>query len=147
MQKHNDDTIQTCGHSSLEKYTYHFIWKGSKGLLKVLLCEGWTEQNCNILIHTLMAITAFFSRSSGLLNRGARAQPLWVLVLSTASYLKLVCSNWLNLPWTELYDCSMPTFFLWASQIALIQPVHGQGYILIFLDRMHLLFTHVHFLF
>ena len=31
---------------------------------------------------------------------------------------------------------------------ALIQPVHGQGYdILIFLDRMHLLFTPVHFLF
>ena len=28
-----------------------------------------------------------------------------------------------------------------------IQPVHGQGYILIFLDRMHLLFTQVHFLF
>ena len=31
---------------------------------------------------------------------------------------------------------------------ALIQPVHGQGYnILIFRDRMHLLFTQVHFLF
>ena len=26
--------------SSLEKYTSHFIWKGSKGLLKVLLWEG-----------------------------------------------------------------------------------------------------------
>ena len=29
------------GHSLLEKYTSHFIWKGSKGLLKVLLCERW----------------------------------------------------------------------------------------------------------
>ena len=48
---------------------------------------------------------------------------------------------------TELYNSSTPTFFLWASQIALIQPVHAQGYILIFLDRMHLLFTPVHFLF
>ena len=28
-------------HSSLEKYISHFIWKGSKGLLKVLLCERW----------------------------------------------------------------------------------------------------------
>ena len=28
-----------------------------------------------------------------------------------------------------------------------IQPVHGQGYILIFLNQMHLLFTQVHFLF
>ena len=56
-------------------------------------------------------------------------------------------SNWLNFLCTELYNCSPPTFFLWASQIALIQPDHGQGYILIFLDRMHLLFTLVHFLF
>ena len=40
-----------------------------------------------------------------------------------------------------------PLFFLRASQIALIQPVYGQGYILIFLARMHLLFTQVHFLF
>ena len=55
-------------------------------------------------------------------------------------------SNWLNFLCTELYNSSTPTF-LWASQIALIQPVHGQGYILIFLDRMHQLFTQVHFLF
>ena len=41
MQKHNDDTIKTSGHSSLEKYTSHFIRKGSKGLRKVLLCERW----------------------------------------------------------------------------------------------------------
>ena len=37
-----------------------------------------------------------------------------------------------------LYNCSTPTFLLWASQTALNQPVHGHGYILIFLDRMHL---------
>ena len=29
-----------------------------------------TEQNCNILTPTLMAITAFLSRSSGIFNRG-----------------------------------------------------------------------------
>ena len=57
-------------------------------------------------------------------------------------------SNWLNFLCTELYNSSTPTFFLWASQIALIQPIHSQGYnILIFLDRMHLLFTQMHFLF
>ena len=39
------------------------------------------------------------------------------------------------------YSCGRHNF-------ALIQPVHGQGYnILIFLDRMLLLFTQVHFLF
>ena len=73
---------------------------------------------------------------------GLGAQPLWVLVFSTASL-----SNWLNFLCTELYNCSTTTFFLGSSQIALIQPVHDQGYILIFLDRMHLLFTKVHFLF
>ena len=61
--------------------------------------------------------------------------------------LPYLISNRLNFQCTELYNCSTTTFFLWASQIALIQPVHGQGYILIFLNRMHLLFTQVHFLF
>ena len=60
--------------------------------------------------------------------------------------LRHLVSNWLNFLCTELYNSSTPTFFLWASQIALIQPVHGQDYFLIFLDRMHLLFTQVHFL-
>ena len=118
-----------------------------------------------------MAITAFLSRSPGLLNWGPGAQPLWYMFLIPASSLQLVwsptaqsgvlrvpsarcwfslphfISNWLNFLCIELYNCSMLTFFLWASQIALIQPVHGQGYILIFLDRMHLLFTQMHFLF
>ena len=49
-------------------------------------------------------------------------------------------TNWLP-AFTKLYNSSTPTFFLWASQIALIQPINGQGYTLLFLDRMHLLFT------
>ena len=126
------------------------------------------EQNCNILTPTLMAITVFLSRSPGLLNRGLGAQPLWDMFLIPASSLQLQLLNWglegplcwvlvfstasyLQLHWSptalRLYNCSTPTFFLWASQIALIQPVHGQGYILIFPDQMHLLFTQVHFLF
>ena len=48
IQNHNDDTIKDEQRSSFEKYTSHFIWKGSKGLLKVLLWErwvgGWIEQ-------------------------------------------------------------------------------------------------------
>ena len=40
MQQYNN-TIKTSGDSSLEKYTSHFIWKGSKGLRRVLLCERW----------------------------------------------------------------------------------------------------------
>ena len=64
MQKHND-AKKTSGHRSLEKYTSHFIER--------VVCEREleTEQNCNILTPTLMAITAFLSRSSGLLKRGS----------------------------------------------------------------------------
>ena len=89
-------------------------------------------------------ITAFLSRSAGLLNRrpgvpaslghsphssifsptdlnfncsiGGPEGPLyWMLVLSTASYLQL--TDFLSSP--GLYNCSTSTFFLWASQIAL----------------------------
>ena len=46
IQNHND-AMKTSDTVFLEKYTSHFIWKGSKGLLKVLLSErwdgGWTE--------------------------------------------------------------------------------------------------------
>ena len=57
MRKHNDDTIRTKRHSSLEKYTSHFIER--------VVCEREleTEQNRNILTPTLLAITVFLSRS------------------------------------------------------------------------------------
>ena len=150
MQKHND-TMKTSGHRSLERYTSYFIER--------VVCEKEleTEQNCNIL--TLMSITAFLSRSPGLFNRGPgapaslghgfhssifsptptsqsgvlRAPLCWVLVLSTASYLQLTRTS-----------CARVILLFYAHSI---QTVHGQGYILIFLDRMHLLFTQVHFLF
>ena len=63
MQKHND-AMKTSEDTSLEKYTPHFI--------ESVVCEREfeTEQNCNILTDFLMAITAFLSRSPGLLNRG-----------------------------------------------------------------------------
>ena len=112
-----------------------------------------TEQNCNILTSTLMAITAFLSRSPGLLNWGpilsgirssfqhllsnssealkfncsigGPKDPLcWVLVPSTGSYLQL--PDFFSSP--GLYNFSTLTFFLWASQICLF-------------------FTQVHFLF
>ena len=175
-RRHNKDER----HSSLEKYTSHFIWKGSKGLRKVLLWErvgdrtelqhidphsydhnsisfpfSWAAQpgawgpslsgTCSSFQHLLSNWSDL-----QLLNRGSWAPPPNLLgagflyrILSPTHLI----SNWLNFLCTELYNSSTSTFFLWASQIALIQPVHGQGYILIFLDRMHLLFTQVHFLF
>ena len=88
------------------------------------------------------------SCSSGLLNWRLGGPALyWVLAFSTAScHQNSPISKLIWLPvFTELYNSSMPTF-LWASQIALIQPIHGQGYNIL-IDRMHLLFTKVHFLF
>ena len=87
-----------------------------------------TEQNCNILTPTLMAITAFLSRSPGLFNRGPGAQHLWDMFLIPVSSLQLIwtstaqsgvlrapsawcwfslphlITNWLNFLCTELYN-------------------------------------------
>ena len=134
MQKHND-AMKTSGHWSLEKYTSHFIWKGSKELPKVLLCEREleTEQNCNILTPTLMAITAFLSRSPGLLNRRPSLSGKWSSfqhLLSNSSELQLLNQGFWGPPLlgagsphsilsptnsnflcTELYYCFTPTQF------------------------------------
>ena len=145
-QRRNEDER----HSSLEKYISHFIWKGSKGLLKVLLWEEvgcWTElQHIDPHFYGHNSVSFPFS--------WAAQTGTWGPSLSgTCSSFQHLLSNWseLQLPGflssPGLYNCSTSTFFLWVSQIALIQTVHGQGYILIFLDRMHLLFTQVHLLF
>ena len=159
MHKHNV-TIKSQWRRATQfyrKYPSHFIER--------VVCERGleTEQSRYILTPTLLALTAFLSHSPGLLdrgprspaslgvgflyhilsplvwspslNRGAEGSPCWVL----ASLPHLV-TNWLNFLCTVLYNSSTSTF-LWASQIALIQLIHGQGYTLQFLDRMHLLFT------
>ena len=129
-----------------------------------------TKQNCNILTPTLMAISFSFPFSWaaqpgawGAASLGAgflycilsptRLIPNWLIgglrAPSAGCWLSLphLIFNWLNFLCTELYNSSTSIFFLWVSQIALIQPIHGQGYTLLFLDRMHQLFTQVHFLF
>ena len=164
--------MKTSGHSSLEKYTSYFIWTGSKGLLKVLRWEGVGDRtemqhidphsyNHNSVSFPFSwaaqpgawgpSLSGTCSHSSifsptGLISNcsvGGPEGPFCRVLFS----LPHLISNWLNFLCTELYNSSTATFFLWASQIALIQPVHDQGYILIFLDRMHQLFTQVHFLF
>ena len=112
MQNHKDEQ-----HGSLEKYTSHFIWKGSKGLLKVLLCERWvgvwTElQHIDPHTYGHNSVSFLFSWS---------AQPrAWEPSLSeTCSSFQHLLSNWLNFLCTELYNCSTPTRRRWESQIAL----------------------------
>ena len=55
-------------------------------------------------------------------------------------YLQHLVSNWMN------FLCTVDVF-LWASQLHSFNPSTVKVIILIFLDRMHLLFTQVHFLF
>ena len=84
-----------------------------------------TEQNCNILTPTLLAITAFLSCSPGLLNRrpGGPASlgagflycilpPTLPDILSSLSYIIV----------------PRPPSSCGRHNFALIQPVHGQGY-------------------
>ena len=110
-----------------------------------------TKQNCNILTPTPMAITAFLSGSPGLLNRGpggpasqghvphssifsltclisnsirglrAPSAGCWLSLPHLASNWSGLQTNWLPV-FIESYNSSMPTFFLWASQITLIPP-------------------------
>ena len=103
-----------------------------------------TEQNCNILTHTLMAITAFLSRSPGLINRG----PGGSASLGHVPHSIIFSPTGLNFLSPGLYNNLTST--LLSASVTMshsIQPLDSQGYILIFLDRMHLLFTQVHFLF
>ena len=117
MQKHND-VMKTSGHGSLEKYTSHFIWKGSKGLLKVLLCErgvGDRTELKHIDPHSyghnsisfpfpwaaqlgawgsqpfwnMVLIPASSLQLTWTPTATAQSGSCWVLVLSTASYLQL----------------------------------------------------------
>ena len=117
----------------------------------------------NILTATLMAITAFLSCSPGLLNRGPGGPAslghgphssifspthlrLWTPtaqsgVLRAPSAvcwfsIRHLFSNWLQLPMHRVI------LLLYAHSI---QPVDSQGYPLDNFDRMHLLFTQVHF--
>ena len=65
------------------------------------------NKDCNILTPTLMAITAFLSRSPGLLTRGpgGPASP------GTCSHSSIFSPNDLNFLCTELYYCFTPTQF------------------------------------
>ena len=95
MHAEVESTIMTNEHTSLEKYTSHFIRKGCERVRG----ELETEQTATYWTPVPLSFAALLSRSAGLLNRGSWT-PIalcWVLVHSTASCLQL---DWLQL--TEL---------------------------------------------
>ena len=89
--------------SLLEKYTSHFIWK-------VCVCEREleTEQNCNILTPTLMAITvvcfSFSWCSTG--GPGAQLSAGFLYHIFSPTQLTWSPTNWLPV-FTELYNSSI----------------------------------------
>ena len=90
------NTIRTSEHSSLEKYTSHFIRKGSKRLRKVLCVRGEleTEQNCYILTPPPipLATAAFLFRSPGLLIPASSLQLIWLPIApGLYNYLTPTC--------------------------------------------------------
>ena len=130
MQNHNDDTIKTSGHSSSEKYTSHFNWKGSKGLRRVLLCErcvgDWTEPQ-HIDPHSSGHYSVSFPFSWAA-QPGAWGPSLcWDMVLIPASYLQLT--------WTS---CRWGYIVIWRPSTSCerhnsrsVQPLDSQGHPLI----------------
>ena len=131
----NDDTIITTSDTVLWKiylslYLKNYVWER----------ELETKQNCNILTLTLLAVPFPFSWS---------AQPVaWGLTLLGAGFLyRIMLPTGLVSKLTDFL--SSPSYIIVGRppssgrhNFALIQPIHGQGYnILIFLDRMNLLFT------
>ena len=119
----------------LEKYTSHFIWKG---------CVWEGEQNCNILTPTLLAITAFLSRSPVLLNRGHSLSRRWLS-------LPHLVSNWYDLQTNFL---SSPSYIIVHAHLLLVgvtnctHSTHPRSRSYSAISRRgHLLFTQVHFLF
>ena len=67
------NTIRTSEDTSLENIPLTLFERVRKGYKRFYCVRGEfkTEQNCNILTLTLMAITAFLSRFPGLFNMGA----------------------------------------------------------------------------
>ena len=133
-------------HSSLKKYTSHFIWKGSKGLRMVLSVRGEleTEQNCNILTSNSSGYSSISFPFSWAAQPGAwRAQPQ----LGHGSHSSFFSPTDLNFLSPGLYNNLMPTYFLWASQFTLNSTLQLSRLSPDLFDWMHLLFTRVHFFF
>ena len=137
MQTHNDDTIKTSGQSSLEKYTSHFIRKGC-----VWEVSWRPNKDCNILTPELFWLQQhFFPVILCCSTGGLGAQPL----LGHGSHSSNFSPTDLNFLSPGLYNNLTATYFLRASQFTLNSTRRQSRLSPDIFDRMHLLFTQVHF--
>ena len=127
-QRHNEDER----HSPFrKKYTYHFIWK-------TCVWEGVRDRtelqhiDPHSYGHQRFFPVLLISSNGGM---GLSLSGCWFSLLHLISNCSGLQTNWLTV-FTELYNSSSPTLLSWASQISLIQPIHGQGYTLLFFNRI-----------
>ena len=130
MQNHNDDTIIDKRHSSLEKYTSHFIWKGC-------VWEGVGDRTelQHIDPHSYDH-QRFFSVVQGCSTggRGPSLSECW-FSLPQLSPTRLVSklTDFLSSP-SYIIVCRPPSS-CGRHNFAFIQPVHGQGYNILIIPR------------
>ena len=144
MQMHACRIITTSDTVLLEKYTSHFIWKGC-------VWEGVGDRTelQHIDPHTYghNCVSFPFSWAAQPRAWGPSLSGCWFSLPHLISNSSDLQTDWISYALSYII-IQRPFSSCWRHNFALIQPVSGQGYnILIFLDRMHLLFTQVHFLF
>ena len=143
IQHYNDEWTQF-----FKKIYLSLYWKGSKELRRVLLCERWVEDWTELQLidpHSYghNSVSFPFSWAAQL---GAWGPSLfWDIVLIPASSLQLI---WTSCRWGYIIIWHPPTSCECHNSHS-IQPLDSQGppWSPDIFDRMHLLFTQVHFFF
>ena len=139
MHAEHNDTMKTSD-SLLEKYTSHFIWKGC-------VWEGVGDRtelqyiDPHSIGHNRVPFPFSWVAQPG--AWGAHSDGFLYRILSPTGLVARLT----DFLFSPSYIIVQPPFFLWASQLHSFNPSTVKVIILIFLDRMHLLFTQVHFLF
>ena len=121
------------GHNSV---SFPFSWAAQPGAWEPSLSGTWFS--FQHLLSNWSSLQLIWGSELQLLNRGSWGPTL----LGTGSLYSILSPTDLNFLSLGLYNNLLPTL-LPASVTILhsIQPLDSQGHILIFLDRMHLLFT------
>ena len=132
------NTIKTSGHSSLEKYTTHFI--------EMVVCERWVEdwtelQHIDPEVFWLQQ--HFFPVLLGCSTGGLGTQPL----LGHDSHSRIFSPTDLNFLSPGSYNNLTSAYFLRASQFAFNSTLRQSRLSPDIFERMHVLFTQVHFFF
>ena len=119
--------------------SFQFSWAAQPGAWGPSLFGRWLS-----LPHLISNLSDLQTHLISNCSIGGAEGPLcWVLAFPTAACLQL--TDFLSSP--GLYNDLTSTLLPASVTIALIQHDHGQDFILIFLERIHLLFTLMHFLF